>query len=98
MTTERELTTLVDRVWDEAVENGDVDVIDEVVTDDYVGHTPGSPEGIRGPEGFKQYVRTLREAFPDLSVTVDDRLIAEDAIVDRYTLQGTHEGDFQGSP
>lgn len=54
-----------------------------------------APEGIRGPEGFKQYVRTLRAAFPDLSVTIDDRLVTEEAIVDRYTTRGTHEGDFR---
>ena len=96
MATQEQTTTLVDRVWDEALENGDVDVIDDAMTDDYVCHTPGAPEGIRGPEGFKQYVRTLRAAFPDLSVTIDDRLVTEDAIVDRYTTRGTHEGDFRG--
>ena len=96
MATEQQTTALVDRVWNEAVESGDLDVIDDALTDDYVGHTPGAPGGIRGPDGFKRYVRTLREAFPDLAVTVDDRLVAEDAIVDRYTMRGTHEGEFEG--
>lgn len=96
MATQNAPTTLVDRVWDEAVEDGDVDVIDDALSDDYVGHTPGAPEGIRGPDGFKQYVRTLREAFPDLAVTIDDRLVTEEAIVDRYTMRGTHEGTFKG--
>lgn len=96
MATQEAPTTLVDRVWDEAVENGDVDVIDEALTDGYVGHTPGTPEGIRGPDGFKQFVRALREAFPDLEVTIDDRIVTDDAIVDRYTLRGTHEGKFRG--
>lgn len=96
METETTPTTLVDRVWDEAVESGELDVIDDALTDDYVGHTPGEPEGIRGPGEFKQYVRALREAFPDLAVTIDDRFVTEDAIVDRYTLRGTHDGDFRG--
>lgn len=86
----------LDRVWNEAIGNGEVDVIDDALTDDYVGHTPGAPGGIRGPDGFKQYVRTFREGFPDLSVTIEDRLITEDAIVDRYTMRGTHEGEFKG--
>lgn len=98
MATETAPTTLVDRVWNEAVESGEVDVIDDALTDDYVGHTPGAPGGIRGPDGFKQYVRTLREAFPDLAVTIDDRLVTEEAIVDRYTMRGTHEGSFKGIP
>lgn len=71
-------------------------MIDDALTDDYVGHTPGVPRGIRGPDGFKQYVRTLREAFPDLAVTIDDRLVTENAIVERYTMRGTHEGTFKG--
>lgn len=98
MATQNAPTTLIDRVWDEAIESGDVDVIDDALSDDYVGHTPGAPGGIRGPDGFKQYVRTLREAFPDLVVTIDDRLVTEDAIVERYVMRGTHEGDFKGIP
>lgn len=98
MATQNAPTTLIDRVWDEAIESGDVDVIDDALSDDYVGHTPGAPGGIRGPDGFKQYVRTLREAFPDLAVTIDDRLVTEDAIVERYVMRGTHEGDFKGIP
>ena len=91
-------TELIDRIWEEAVENGEMAVVDEAAASDYVLHTPGAPEAIRGPEGLKQYKRTLRAAFPDLSVTIEDRIIGEDAVVDRYTLRGTHEGDFQGIP
>lgn len=54
------------------------------------------PEPIRGPDGFKQYKRTLREAFPDISVVVEDRVVGEDAVVDRYRMSGTHEGEFNG--
>lgn len=96
MATQKATTTLIDRVWNEAVENGEVSVIDEALATDYVGHTPGTPEGIRGPEEFKQYVQNLREAFPDLSVTIEDRMVNEEAIVDRYRLRGTHDGDFKG--
>lgn len=96
MTTQTSPTELIDRVWGEAVEGGDVDVIDDALTDDYVGHTPGATGGIRGPDGFKQYVHTLRAAFPDLSVTIEDRLVTDDAIVDSYTIRGTHDGTFKG--
>lgn len=91
-------TELVDRVWEEAVENGNFAVIDEVLASDYVGHTPGAPEAISGPDGFKQYARTLREAFSDLSVTIEDRIVSEDTVVDRYRARGTHEGEFRGVP
>lgn len=96
MTTTTTQTELVDRVWEEAFENGELAVIDEAVASDYICHTPSDPAGVRGPEEFKAFVRTSREAFPDLSVTVDDRIVGDDVVVDRYTMRGTHEGDFMG--
>lgn len=89
---------LFDRVWEEAFENGELEVIDEVVDSEYVLHTPGNPEPIRGSEEFKEYVSGYNEAFPDLSVTIEDRIIAEEAVVERFRMQGTHEGDLRGIP
>lgn len=89
-------TELIDRVWEEAIENGEMGVVEEALASDYVLHTPASPEPIRGREGFVQYKRTLREAFPDISVTVEDRVVGEDSVVDRYRMAGTHEGEFNG--
>jgi predicted ester cyclase len=37
-----------------------------------------------------------REAFPDLSVTVEDRIFGGDKIVARNTWSGTHRGAFLG--
>ena len=37
-----------------------------------------------------------REAFPDLRVTVEDRILASDKIVARNTWSGTHRGAFLG--
>jgi predicted ester cyclase len=91
-----EHTELIDRVWEEAIEKGEMAVVDEPLASDYVLHTPASPEPIRGPEGLKQYKRTLREAFPDMSVTIEDRVVGEDSVVDRYRMRGTHEGEFNG--
>lgn len=91
-TTTEANTELVDRIWDEVVENGEMDVIDEAVASDYVLHTPGAPEPIQGPAGLKQYKRTLRAAFPDLSVSIEDRVVGEETVVDRYRMRGTHDG------
>lgn len=91
-------TELFDRVWNEAFERGNLDVVDGAVTRDYAAYTPGSVEPIRGADGFKEYLRTLRGAFPDLSVAIEDRIIGEDAVVERYRLEGTHRGEFMGIP
>lgn len=91
-------TDLIDRVWEEAIENGEMAVVDEALASDYVLHTPAAPEPIHGTEGFKQYKAGLREAFPDISVTIEDRIVGDQAIVDRYTMRGTHDGEFNGVP
>lgn len=95
-TTAEANTELIDRVWEEAVENGEMAVVEEAVTNDYVLYTSGASDPIHGSDGLKQYKRSLRAAFPDLSVTIEDRIVGEETVVDRYRMRGTHEGDFQG--
>lgn len=54
-----------EELWGE----GNLDVLDGYVADDYVGHNTASPEPIRGPEGYRENVRMVRSAFPNLEVT-----------------------------
>lgn len=96
MVTETETTNRVDRVIEEAFNNGELDVADEVMASNYVLHDPSRPQEFRGPEGFKEYVRTTRTGFPDLTLTVEDRVVEGDKIADRLSTRGTHEGEFLG--
>lgn len=96
MSTEMENVNRVDRVIEEAFNRGELGVIDEVVASDYEMHLPNAPKEFRGPEGFKEFVQLYRTAFPDLTLTVEDRVVGENKIADRIVSQGTHEGDFMG--
>lgn len=96
MATVTENTERVDRVVEEAFNRGKLDVIDEVMASNYVCYEPSVPEEIRGPEGFKEYVRMNRTAFPDLTLQLEDRVVEGDKIADRFTSRGTHEGEFRG--
>ena len=40
----------------------------------------------------------LRQAFPDLHVTVDEMLSDGDKVVIRSTMKGTHKGTFMNIP
>ncbi len=51
-----------------------------------------------GREGFKTFVTTFREAFPDLQVTVEDMIAEGDKVAARATMRGTHQGEFLGIP
>jgi steroid delta-isomerase-like uncharacterized protein len=43
-------------------------------------------------------MRSLRAAFPDGRVTIEDMIAEGDKVVTRYNSRGTHKGDFMGIP
>ena len=83
------------RVWEEVFNKGDLSVADELIATNYVYHGPMGME-YKGPEGFKQMVTMTRTAFPDLHVTIDDMVAEGDKVVSRYTMTGTHKGEYMG--
>lgn len=92
-----EANKAVDRRYaEEVLDQGKLDVIDEICAADYTGHVPGMPPMDR--EGDKQLIGMLRAAFPDLRCTMDDQIAEGDRVVHRLTCRGTHRGDFMGIP
>ena len=87
---------LVRRWIDEVFTRGYLDEADELFTSNYAMHDPSFPRDVHGPEGVKRYVSAYRAAFPDLGITVEDQLADEDRVVTRWTLRGTHSGEFLG--
>lgn len=83
---------LNDEVWGE----GNLDLIDEFVAEEYVEHNTASPEDIHGREGYRENVRMVREAFPDMDVTLHDVIAEGDGVVTHYTITGTHDGPLMG--
>jgi steroid delta-isomerase-like uncharacterized protein len=84
----------VDRLLKEAWGEGNLDVIDELVADDYVDHDPIGGDG--DTAALKERITAFRAAFPDLSVTVDDMFTADDKVATRWTAEGTFENEFMG--
>ena len=75
---------------------GDLDVADEIISPNYIGHDPVSPEDVRGPEGAKETAMMYRNAFPDVQLSVEDQLAEGDMVATRWIASGTHQGDFMG--
>ncbi len=86
------------RFTDEAWNGGNLDLIDELFTADYVGHDAPRPEPVHGPEGMKDFLRMYRGAFSDAHITLDDIIVAGDKVVTRWTGTGTHDGNLMGIP
>lgn len=84
------------RFVDDVVNEGRLDVVDDLVSRDLVVHVAGDPVSIRGPDELKARVRAYRRAFPDLTLEVDDLIVTGTEVVGRVTMTGTHEGEFGG--
>ena len=91
-----DLKAVVRRQVEEIFVRGDLDVADEIIATDYVGHDPALPEPTRGPEGVKQAATGYRTAFPDLTMTIEQQVAEGDTVVTRWTGRGTHEGELFG--
>ena len=86
------------RIWDEIWNLGALDVVDEVIAEDYVGYIPAMPDAVRGTDGFKQLIVAYRSAYPDLHVSVEDVIGEGDRVVVRWTSRGTNTGSLMGMP
>jgi steroid delta-isomerase-like uncharacterized protein len=82
------------RVFD-AVNRGDEAVLDDLLTEGVLDNNP-IPGQEPGVAGFKQWMRYVRTAFPDVRVTVEDTLSQGDRVAGRVTWRGTHEGPLAG--
>ena len=78
----------------EAVNTGDVGLLDKFVAPGYIEHS----EGFQGVQPFRQQITAFRAAFPDLHVTIDDLLVEGSRFASRTTVTGTHTGDLMGMP
>ena len=85
---------LVRRLINEVIGRGNFALVDQLVAADYVGHS-SSPE-TNSREGHKQFFASLRRAFPDLQIKVEEQIAEGDKVVTRWTAHGTHKGEFVG--
>jgi steroid delta-isomerase-like uncharacterized protein len=83
------------RFLDELWNRSNFGLVDQLLASDYDGH---SSTVIRGPEGAMEFVPRLRSAFPDFQFSILDQIAEGDKVATRWTIRGTHKGEFQGMP
>ena len=81
------------RVIREIMVEGNLDLVDELFTEDIVNNHGNTREG-GGREGEKARIRVFRLAFPDVNIAVDDIVTGGEMAAARVTLTGTHRGDL----
>ena len=84
---------IVQRYFEEVVNQGNLAEAGELVAAGYVNHSLARPDnGLEGLNCLKRRITYLRGAFPDVQVTVDDLIAEGDIVVARWTMRGTHRG------
>jgi predicted ester cyclase len=86
------------RLIDEGFNRGDLSVADEITAPDIVEHQDFGPDHAAGAEGVRAVITSLRRAFPDFHLQIEDIATSGDTVWARLTATGTHDGPFMGHP
>jgi len=87
---------LIKRYFEEVWNDGRLDVLNEIISPDYINHNPGVANPVPGPEGLKPIVVGIRKAFPDLKYVIENIVVSDTQVAVHTTMHGTHTGDFFG--
>ena len=88
---------IIRRLYQEAVNGGDLSVIDELYAPDVELHLPGIPQDPYGPEGVKRFVGLVRDAFPAVVVTIEALIAEQDKVVASVLFHGVQPAPSQGA-
>jgi steroid delta-isomerase-like uncharacterized protein len=85
---------IMERFTSAFLPTGNVALAEEFLSSNIVMHFGGQQQ--RGRDAYVAVVAANRDAFPDLVWTVDDMVADADTVAVRYTMTGTHRGNFAG--
>ena len=88
---------VIDRLT-RAFNEGNLEVFDELVAPDFVGHNPLSPEDIQGSDGLKGFFAAMRGAMPDIRHPSWTLIAEGDLVAIHMPIEGTFTNEFMGIP
>jgi steroid delta-isomerase-like uncharacterized protein len=87
------------RFYEEVINQGDLDAVDELMSPDFVHHGETLFPQIIGNQPIKMGVGGVRAAYPDGHTVVEDMVAEGDTVVWRQSWSRTHKGEpFMGVP
>jgi steroid delta-isomerase-like uncharacterized protein len=93
-----EKNKLVMKRFVEFINTGSEQLAGELISPDAIFYVPGQPEPMRGPAGYLAIIGMMRGGFPDIQWTLEDIVAEGDKVAARFTMRGTHQGNFFGVP
>jgi predicted ester cyclase len=87
------------RYFQDAWGNGDVSILEDLVSDRVTVHSQYEHVEVLPPPGAqacRDEVALYRAAFPDLAVAIRDQVAEGDLVMTRWEASGTHQGELLG--
>lgn len=85
--------TLARSYFEEVVNKGNLDSIDELFAPNHIWHDPTVIEGAQGLARLREHAADLRTHFLDFHYTIEDQIAEGDKVVTRWTFHGTRKND-----
>ena len=92
---EKDNKNLVRRYYEEVGNTGNIDRIEEFISEDYTEVFNGIKHQV-GIEGAKAHIIGVRQTYPDLHITIERQIAEDEWVVSCITARGTHLGTWLG--
>lgn len=86
------------RKFEQMINTADASLAEELVAADAPFYTPASPNPLYGGKGYLSVVHWMRQGFSDVQWKLEEMVADADKVAVRWTLTGTHDGEFLGQP
>jgi predicted ester cyclase len=84
------------RLIEEGFNKGNLEVVDDLTSPAIVEHQSFGPNHAPGAAGVRAVVQSLRSAFPDFQLEIQDLVADGGTVWLRMVATGTHGGPFMG--
>jgi len=87
----KELIQKVRKIYEEAYNKGNLDVLDDLIDANYLRHQPPMKD-VQGLQAYKGFVAEVRGGYSDLKMVIEEVIADGDKTVIRLTLTGKNTG------
>lgn len=98
MNNDIELRKAAMRRFEQMINTADDALAEELVAEDAPFFTPASPEPLYGGRGYLSVVHWMRRGFSNVQWKAEEMVAEGNTVAVRWTLTGTHDGEFMGYP
>jgi predicted ester cyclase len=89
---------VVRRLIGEGFNECNLEVVDSLTAPDLAEHQNFGPDHAPGAAGVRAVVESLKRAFPDFRLAIEDLVVSGSTVWLRMVATGTNTGSFMGHP